>query len=150
MDSSVTRLVMPPVTRPLTRVFVYGTLKPGERNFDGYCANRLVAVDRAIARGFLYDLPLGYPAMILGMGWVQGAVLSFPDDSILQSLDELECFVPDGDPQMNEYERRAIAIFDPQHCPLGQAWVYVMDRLKVQQLGGRWLPDGWWTSGVGL
>ncbi|NET53980.1 MAG: gamma-glutamylcyclotransferase, partial [Merismopedia sp. SIO2A8] len=43
-----------------TKVFVYGTLKPGEVNYDQYCASKVVEEIRAIAFGELFDLPIGY------------------------------------------------------------------------------------------
>jgi gamma-glutamylcyclotransferase (GGCT)/AIG2-like uncharacterized protein YtfP len=41
-------------------VFAYGTLKPGEANYQKYCAGKVVEVKRAIANGKLYDLPIGW------------------------------------------------------------------------------------------
>ena len=54
------------------RVFVYGTLKPGEANYQRYCAGKLVNAQRAMVLGKLFALPAGYPAMTLGDIPVQG------------------------------------------------------------------------------
>jgi len=46
----------------VARVFVYGTLKRGQRNFARYCQGA-VAIEPAVARGWLYALPQGYPML---------------------------------------------------------------------------------------
>lgn len=48
------------------RVFVYGTLKPGEANYKRYCAGKVIDVKIALVQGKLFALPMGYPAMTLG------------------------------------------------------------------------------------
>lgn len=74
----------------LLKVFVYGTLKPGERNYLFYCTQALEVIE-AIAYGKLYDLPMGYPAAIFpASDLVRGCVLTFCDTTVLQTLDELE------------------------------------------------------------
>lgn len=50
--------------RHLLRLFVYGTLKHGERNHDRFCQGAS-AVEVATARGRLYDLPFGFPALVV-------------------------------------------------------------------------------------
>jgi gamma-glutamylcyclotransferase (GGCT)/AIG2-like uncharacterized protein YtfP len=46
-------------------MFVYGTLKRGERNHERYCSGAL-RVEEGAVRGELYDLPLfGYPELIV-------------------------------------------------------------------------------------
>jgi len=67
----------------LVRVFVYGTLKPGEANYKRYCANKVVDVKKAFAQGKLFALPMGYPAMTLGDSQVYGYLLSFSNPRIL-------------------------------------------------------------------
>ncbi len=132
---------------PLTHVFVYGTLKPGECNYKNYCAERVVKVRQAIARGQLFALPLGYPAMTVGEGIIQGVILSFPDDSILSDLDQLEDYQPDRLAQQNEYQRQQIQTYQPENQhPLEVAWAYVMEITKVQALGGVQLPQGYWSQ----
>ena len=43
----------------LVRVFVYGTLKPGEANYKRYCAGKVVDVKTAFVQGKLFALPMG-------------------------------------------------------------------------------------------
>ncbi len=45
-------------------MFFYGTLKRGYRNHDWFCQGAL-RVEEATVRGKLYDLPLGYPALVV-------------------------------------------------------------------------------------
>lgn len=74
----------------MLKVFVYGTLKPGERNYPLYCT-QAIEIIAAIAYGKLYDLPMGYPAAIFPESdLVWGYVLTFGDTTVLQTLDELE------------------------------------------------------------
>ncbi|MCK4594755.1 gamma-glutamylcyclotransferase [bacterium] len=72
-------------------VFVYGTLKGGERN-----AALVIPVSRrpaALKAGRLYHLPppAGYPALYLdGPGPIRGELLRFTDGATLEALDRLE------------------------------------------------------------
>lgn len=53
------------MTRPSRLlVFVYGTLKQGQRNHDRFCKG-LVSAREATVRGSLYDLPFGFPALVV-------------------------------------------------------------------------------------
>ena len=45
-------------------MFFYGTLKRGHRNHDHFCRGARF-VDEATVRGRLYDLPFGYPALVV-------------------------------------------------------------------------------------
>jgi gamma-glutamylcyclotransferase (GGCT)/AIG2-like uncharacterized protein YtfP len=72
------------------QVFVYGTLKPGERAYQDFCEPFLVAKEEAKAPGRLYHLPMGYPAMTLESGWVFGVCLTFKDPHVLRLMDEFE------------------------------------------------------------
>ncbi len=130
----------------MLKVFVYGTLKPGEENYHRFCAAKVTDVQRAIARGQLFDLKLGYPAMILGNSPVCGYLLSFASEAVLNELDELEDYQPTRQTSKNLYNRHQIEIYNLQGDSLGNAWVYVMSEEKVQQLGGVILPNGWWTN----
>ncbi|MEL7501614.1 MAG: gamma-glutamylcyclotransferase family protein [Cyanobacteria bacterium J06554_6] len=133
------------MTRVFARVFVYGTLKPGGQYHDEYCGRYLVKAEGAIARGQLYDFPqLGYPGMTAGDGWVQGYLLSFSSHAVLEKLDWLEDYDPQASPEENEYVRHQASIWTLDGRPLGMAWVYLMDTLRVQALGGVHLVNGVW------
>jgi gamma-glutamylcyclotransferase (GGCT)/AIG2-like uncharacterized protein YtfP len=133
---------------PLLRVFVYGTLKPGEMYYQKYFAGKVVSATRAIALGELFDLPMGYPAMTSGSNPVYGYLLCSVDIDILTELDELEDYIPTRPESDNLYNRRIIEIYDAtqEDKSLGLAWVYLMTEHLVYQLGGVIQSDGWWTQ----
>ncbi|TAE96697.1 MAG: gamma-glutamylcyclotransferase [Oscillatoriales cyanobacterium] len=128
------------------KVFVYGTLKPGECNYLRYCEGKVVSACPAIARGQLFALPAGYPAMISGEGRVYGFLLCFGDSAILPDLDALEEYDPERQPAQNEYQRQEIEIFDLNCQSLGTAWVYLMLPDRLRSLRGIFLPDGTWKN----
>ncbi|ALF52824.1 hypothetical protein ACX27_08070 [Nostoc piscinale CENA21] len=131
------------------QVFVYGTLKPGEANYQKYCAGKVVNTKRAVVLGQLFALPMGYPGMILGQNQVHGYLLSFSDPQVLQALDYLEDYQPHRSISENLYNRQRVEVYTPQGEILGWAWVYVMSLELVHQFNGTFLADGWW-SGCGL
>ncbi|MGB3138800.1 MAG: gamma-glutamylcyclotransferase, partial [Nodosilinea sp.] len=119
-------------------------LKPGERAFDHLCAPYVVDSQPALARGRLYHLPLGYPAMTFEAGWVQGVLLAFSSSACLASIDAFEeCYPNRLD---SEYRRDRYPVFTPQRQLLATAWIYTMARDRVFVLGGQWLPQGYWTE----
>jgi len=128
----------------LCHVFVYGTLKPNETNYAEYCAGKAIAEQQAIAYGELFALPIGYPAIILGNQQVHGYLLSFPDVSILESLDDLEDYQCDRPASENAYNRQQIEVFDLEGNSLGLAWAYFMTLAQVTKLGGIAQSDGCW------
>lgn len=130
----------------LLKIFVYGTLKPGEVNYQRYCAAKVVEVKRAIAFGQLFSLPFGYPAMTLGDSPVHGFLLSFSDLKILRQLDWLEDYNPQRPISENEYYRQQINTYDTGFRLLERAWAYLMIPQQVHIYGGVFLADGWWGS----
>jgi gamma-glutamylcyclotransferase (GGCT)/AIG2-like uncharacterized protein YtfP len=46
------------------QVFVYGSLKRGQSNHERFCRDS-ISVQEATVRGRLYELPLGFPALIV-------------------------------------------------------------------------------------
>ncbi|WP_293124302.1 gamma-glutamylcyclotransferase [Microcoleus sp. bin38.metabat.b11b12b14.051] len=128
------------------KVFVYGTLKPGESNYLRYCEGKVVDACPAIARGQLFALPIGYPAMVTGDGNVYGFLLNFANSAILEDLDRLEDYHPLREPTENEYQRQEVEICDRHLKPLGTAWAYFMTPDRVRALRGIWLPDGTWEN----
>ena len=133
----------------LLRVFVYGTLKPGEANYEFYCASDVVEAKKAWVRGELYSLPQGYPAMTTGNDKVYGYLLSFNNSEVLSSLDELEDYHPQRPSKENLYNRTQVEIFDLENNSLGLAWAYLMSFMMILKLKGTPQIDGWW-SGKGI
>jgi len=134
---------------PGVQVFVYGTLKPGEANYQQYCADQVIAIERAIALGKLFALPMGYPAMTIGTEKVQGYLLSFTSSDILIALDNLEDYQPNRPLAENLYNRHYIEVYHPKGAFMSWAWVYLMSLDLVDHNGGVPQLDGWW-SGCGL
>ena len=126
----------------MINIFVYGTLKPNYTNYDRYCADQVIDRQQAIAIGKLFNLPMGYPAMTVGNAKVQGYLLTFADDLILESLDELEDYQRDRPSHQNLYDRREVEVFDLEKKPLGLAWAYLMQPEQIIQFGGVANPDG--------
>lgn len=136
-------------THPVARsfsLFVYGTLQPGEENYDRYCKKWVTQVQAATVRGRLFDLPLGYPALTAGDNLVHGFLLSFGDPAVLALLDDLEDYDPDRSPNQNEYLRVRTQALSPAGQRLGQVWIYQMQPERVAHARGLWLPDGKWSN----
>jgi gamma-glutamylcyclotransferase (GGCT)/AIG2-like uncharacterized protein YtfP len=128
-------------------VFVYGTLKPGESNFDRYCADKVVSSHRAYIHGDLYHFSsLGYPGAIYGSRQVHGFVLTFADARILIDLDKLEAYHPQRQPAENDYTRELVTTYPLAGIASVSAWAYFMTPDRIEQWGGSLLPDGWWQS----
>lgn len=131
----------------LIRVFVYGTLKPGECNYQRYCDGKIVTAEKAIAHGQLFYLSCrGYPAMVAGVGSVHGFVLSFTDPTLLQTLDALEDYDPDRPTEANEYHRQQIEVFNIAGESIGFVWAYLIKPQQISLIGGESLPEGVWNS----
>ena len=130
-------------------VFVYGTLKPGERNHNIAKRGGTFISEEGSIQGFeIYQLlPENYPGVTLGNGIVHGWLLTYEDiEYALQVLDELEG-VHESPPL---YERILVTVF-PQKK---KAWVYTYcntERCKLQSAelitSGVWRPT---TSEIGL
>lgn len=82
--------------------------------------------------------------MTTGTDKVRGFLLTFADETILKSLDELEDYQPQRSPQDNEYQRQKVPVYSLAGEPLGEAWSYLMTYSKVKQLGGIFLTSGDW------
>lgn len=91
-------------------VFVYGTLRQGERNHNYLLGNQCLGHCETSPHYALYDLG-SYPAVIEGHDSILGEVYLI-DDQTLSHLDQLED-VP------VEYRREQI------ETPFGQAWIYL-------------------------
>jgi gamma-glutamylcyclotransferase (GGCT)/AIG2-like uncharacterized protein YtfP len=131
----------------IVNVFVYGTLKPGERNYPHYCQGKVIQATSAYTWGKLFHLSqLGYPALTIGNQQIKGCLLSFADDSILVKLDQLEGYSPDALPSENEYQRQKIRVYQLSGGFLGEVWCYLMTLEKIRQYGGILIPLGEWTE----
>jgi len=106
-------------------LFVYGTLKRGEPNFERYVPDALT-IEEAEMPGRLYHLPAGYPGLRLeGDGTVHGEAMTFADlPTKLRAVDPLETCDP-ASPETSLYRRDVYTIYlKPDRRPV-PAWVYV-------------------------
>jgi len=118
----------------MINIFVYGTLKPNQVNYH-IIEHQVINVKESFANGELYDLSLGYPAMIKGQSKVQGFLLSFDDQTVLEILDQFED---------DFYQRSLIPVSDQKGHKITDAWAYLTTLEQVKQLGGILIPSGWW------
>jgi gamma-glutamylcyclotransferase (GGCT)/AIG2-like uncharacterized protein YtfP len=130
----------------MIRVFVYGTLKPGEANYQEYCVGKVAFHSKAYTYGYLYHLPVGYPGMTEGRNKVRGVLLTFKNPNILNSLDDLEGYQENRAFHLNEYYRQLVPIFSLNDRPLGKAWTYLMSLEKVIKFKGVSIDSGCWFS----
>ncbi len=112
-------------------LFVYGTLCS-----DGDQGALLAHLSRvaATARGTLWDLPQGYPALGPGERVVHGELVEPPDPRLLALLDAYE--------GVDEGLYRRVHVDVTVGLRTVRAWAYTMDDPRLQ--GGRLVADGRW------
>ena len=115
-------------------MFFYGTLKRGERNHERFCAGA-IRVEEGTLRGDLYDVHLGYPALVVP----EGSIFAFDDpESRLPALDRLEGFDPTD---ASSHYRRVLLPVETNEGSVLLAWAYVVEESSGSYLpGGRWPP----------
>jgi gamma-glutamylcyclotransferase (GGCT)/AIG2-like uncharacterized protein YtfP len=111
-------------------VFVYGTLRPGQKNYPHYLQGRTLREEPARCRGRIYFLPEGgYPYLTSATGEVRGDLMTLSPqtyEQTLAALDELEEYYPQDEPGSIYLRRVAmVAVGDRQV----RAWVYYWNRM---------------------
>jgi gamma-glutamylcyclotransferase (GGCT)/AIG2-like uncharacterized protein YtfP len=152
----------------LLNVFVYGTLKRGQRNHERFCREAL-AVREATVRGWLYNLPFGFPALVVPKEdvWATGTADyradveaqnhartgtpgTSPNRDVvhgeLMSFDDPEERLPALDDledfrpsEKSFYGRVLVPATVAETSAIVPAWVYV-----VESASGVYLPGGCW------
>lgn len=133
---TIHQAVMPvPKKKPRTSsehlpVFVYGTLRPGQKNYARFLAGRTTEELPATVPGHLYIAEEGgYPFLQPGEGWVIGTLMVLAPDqyvTTLKQLDHLENYDPENEATSLYLRRRTKAILtDDSRAP---AWVYYWNR----------------------
>jgi gamma-glutamylcyclotransferase (GGCT)/AIG2-like uncharacterized protein YtfP len=84
----------------------------------------------------------------VGNSPVYGYLLSFKDDSILESLDELEDYQSDRAFSENLYNRQSIEVFENKSISLGIAWAYFMTLEQVTRFDGIPQPNGLFSTSL--
>lgn len=114
------------MTPPRLPVFVYGTLRPGEKNYPLFLEGKTVREAPATVCGELYFVADGgYPYLIPGESTVTGELVELDPDrygEILHGLDRLEEYDP-ADEERSVYLRRkaTVTLRGGGETP---AWVY--------------------------
>jgi gamma-glutamylcyclotransferase (GGCT)/AIG2-like uncharacterized protein YtfP len=152
---------------PRLLMFFYGTLKRGRRNYERYCSGAL-SVDEGAVRGALYDIPLGYPALVVPEESIHAfGTGDFARDAEEQrrlgrgpvpfvegprvfgeifAFDDPESRLPDIDrlegfdpADVSSQYRRALLTVETNEGSGLLAWAYV-----VKESSGTYLPGGKW------
>jgi gamma-glutamylcyclotransferase (GGCT)/AIG2-like uncharacterized protein YtfP len=117
-----------PTASPEARlpIFVYGTLRPGEKNYPRHLAGRTVGEVAATAAGLLYFVADGgYPYLEPGPGWVAGELVYLDQrryEQTLREIDALEEYDPADEAHSVYLRRRAtVTLPDGSRTP---AWIY--------------------------
>jgi gamma-glutamylcyclotransferase (GGCT)/AIG2-like uncharacterized protein YtfP len=130
------------------KVFVYGTLKPGEDNYENFCKDKYITKQSAWVKGSLYDLPMGFPAMVESDEFVRGVLYHFKDENALLCIDQLEGYDPRYNQDRNLYERKIVDVYDNDKKPITRAWAYYMTLARALTLNGKKVENGNWSSDV--
>lgn len=124
-------------------VFVYGTLRRGQKNYPSYLAGRTLAEYRASTEGRLFFLEEAaeglYPYLCPGNGRVVGELMVIDPGryaATLERLDRLEDYLP-GDEGTSLYLRRAAPV-RLDDGTVRTAWIYYWNGPQV----GTPIPGG--------
>ncbi|MEU3183182.1 gamma-glutamylcyclotransferase family protein [Streptomyces sp. NPDC006923] len=129
--------------------FVYGTLRPGERNHGLFLRGRTALEEPArLAGALLYDGP-GYPYAVEAPGVIVGELVTAAPGTygeLLRVLDRLEEYEAPGDPR-NVYERAARDVLLADGTT-ARAWVYLAAPRVARALRtrGRPITGGDWLA----
>jgi len=127
----------------IQRVFVYGTLLQGFRNYKRYLEGRINRITPARTYGLLYHLPQGYPALLRGDGTADGEVVEPVDAKLLKALDRLEGYSQWRNNNLYVRELRNILTEDGEEVP---CWIYVYTNERYAKEKGILVPDGNWRK----
>lgn len=127
----------------LNRVFVYGTLMKGFWNYGRYLEGNIERIILGKAKGLLYHLPQGYPAMLKGEGVVRGEIVGPVDRDLLRELDVLEGYC--GYAEDNLYVREIIDVLTDEGEML-ECWAYIYADGEYARKKGIYIPDGDWRK----
>ncbi len=115
-------------------VFVYGTLRRGEKNYPRYLQGRsLREVPATVAGELFFVADGGYPYLLPGGGRVQGELIDLDPATyreVLQRLDALEEYDPADEPG-SIYLRRTAMVRTADGTER-EAWVYYWNRPETR------------------
>lgn len=129
------------------KLFVYGTLMKGYRNYKKYFEKaNVIDIRKVYTKGVLYHLnKKDCPALVEGDGKVWGQLIEFNDDediTFLKELDDMEKYFENSDEIM--YERKEVNVFT-ESGDREKAYAYIfintknMDRYEPEHIvAGDW------------
>jgi gamma-glutamylcyclotransferase (GGCT)/AIG2-like uncharacterized protein YtfP len=102
-------------------------------NFDRYIKKKVTAIEIGYCRGYLFNLPLGFPGLIVPeepcSTLVAGEIMKFKQPlKMMKLLDRLESYLPENE-QRSIYLRQKMTLIkespaNPAQRTLIEAWVY--------------------------
>ncbi len=125
-------------------IFVYGTLKKGLQNHDIMGNSKFIS--EAYIHGILYDLGVGFPAVLLEEGKprnrVYGEIYDVSMD-LLENIDEFEGFYPDNEEDSIYLRMETEAYPSSREKIIVQ--VYLMPSKKLKSFFAFEIKDGKWN-----
>lgn len=113
--------------------FFYGSLMERFHNFDRFLKKRVTAIEIGYCRGYLFNLPVGFPGLIIPEDpcstLVAGEIMHFDNPlKVMKLLDRLENYRPDNE-HKSTYLRRKVSMISessehPEQRKIIEAWVY--------------------------
>ncbi|MGV8122703.1 MAG: gamma-glutamylcyclotransferase family protein [Candidatus Xenobiia bacterium LiM19] len=125
------------------KVFVYGTLMQGFRNYSAFLEGKASFCGRGSLKGTLYHLPQGYPGLIEGGGTVHGEVYELSGTEARGELDWLEGYNRDGDDNLYDRKRQTVIMEDGNQM---ECWIYVYCDKDYATSKGILITDGDWRA----
>lgn len=122
-------------------VFVYGTLRPGEKNYPDFLQGKTLQELPGQIPGRLYFVRSGgYPYLAPDKGWVKGEVVFLKPEryaEVLHDLDRLEEYDPHDETASVYLRRPATAVLhDGRRL---EVWAYYWNEPRIT---GEPVPDG--------
>lgn len=121
----------------MTHLFVYGTLKRGQRAAARLARQRFVGAAQTGPGLVLYELD-GYPGLVREPAAADGVVgeIWLVDAEALRDLDAYECVAA------GLYRRESIALVTPGLPETAEAYVYARSVAGRTRIGSTWPPAG--------
>ena len=120
---------------------------PGGKYYEYITKDFEVSYVQAKVKGLLYDLKIGYPALLSSKkNWVKGYLLNFNNSNVLKKFDQLEGYIDPNDNSKNEYSRIRIAVFKLDGNYIIDAWCYVMDKAQLSCFDYQIIESGDWQN----
>lgn len=121
----------------LNAIFVYGTLRSGEKNHSLLEGSHCIA-QQAWIEGQLFKTDSYYPAAIKGEGLVYGELYEISND-VLKRCDELEDYT--GNPEVDLYDRELVSVQTDTRAY--DAYLYTFSDRKQNILGSKINYQDW-------